>query len=73
MRVLSVILLAMVLFLGVVAARFNKVLDFENDNTEHEQYGVPGQAVHGEYEAHDAYGNSYEVKYVADEFGYRTL
>ncbi|KAK8383212.1 hypothetical protein O3P69_011608 [Scylla paramamosain] len=69
----SVILLAVVLFLGVVAARPNEVLDFETDNVSHEQHGVPGQAVYGEYEAKDAHGNWYEVKYVADHHGFRTL
>ncbi|XP_063883627.1 uncharacterized protein LOC135112767 [Scylla paramamosain] len=73
MRILSVILLAVVLFLGVVAARPNEVLDFETDNVSHEQHGVPGQAVYGEYEAKDAHGNWYEVKYVADHHGFRTL
>ena len=69
----SVILLAVVLFLGMVAARPNEVLDFENDMTSHEQYGVPGTAVHGEYEAKDAQGNWYEVKYIADERGFRLV
>ncbi|KAK8383034.1 hypothetical protein O3P69_011506 [Scylla paramamosain] len=69
----SVILLAVVLFLGVVTARPSEILDVDIPNLSHEQHGVPGKAVHGEYEALDAFGNWYEVKYIADEKGFRTL
>ena len=69
----SVILLAVVLFLGMVAARPNEVFDIDNQYAEHEQYGVPGSSVHGEYETVDAHGNSVEIKYIADHLGFRTL
>ncbi|XP_045114144.1 uncharacterized protein LOC123506268 [Portunus trituberculatus] len=73
MKVLSVILLAVVLFLGMVAARPNDILNVDIPNLSHEQEGIPGQAVHGEYEALDAFGNWYKVEYVADEKGFRIV
>nr|P81589.1 RecName: Full=Cuticle protein CP575; Short=CPCP575 [Cancer pagurus] len=49
------------------------IIDVDNDLFEHEQDGVAGTSVHGEYEAYDAYGNEYEVKYIADHLGFRVL
>ena len=69
----SVILLAVVLLLGLVAARPGDIIDVDNDLFEHEQDGVAGKSVHGEYEAYDAHGNKYEVKYIADHLGFRIL
>ncbi|XP_037773926.1 cuticle protein CP575-like [Penaeus monodon] len=40
---------------------------------EHEQEGVPGTAVEGEYSWVAPDGNEYHVKYVADRFGYRVV
>lgn len=63
----------MVLLAGLVAARPGDILDVEFGDFEHDQSGTPGRAVHGEWEGVDAYGNEYEVKYVADAGGFRIL
>lgn len=63
----------MVLLVGLVAGRPNDIIDVDYDHFEHEQEGVAGTAVRGEYEAYDAHGNEYEVKYVADHLGYRLV
>ncbi|XP_050702010.1 cuticle protein CP575-like [Eriocheir sinensis] len=73
MRVLSIILLAVVLLVGLVAGLPSEIIDVDTDAFEHEQKGVAGSAVHGEYEALDAHGNEYEVKYVADHLGFRLV
>ncbi|KAF2364141.1 Insect cuticle protein [Trinorchestia longiramus] len=57
----------------MVAARPNDIIDFETDNAEHEQEGVAGSAVEGEYKWTSPDGEEHFVKYVADHLGYRVL
>ncbi|KAG7170529.1 Cuticle protein [Homarus americanus] len=66
----------MMIVLGVVAmaaARPSDIIDIEEDHLEHEQEGVPGTAVEGEYSWVAPDGNEYKIKYVADHFGYRVV
>ncbi|ROT64400.1 calcification-associated peptide-2 [Penaeus vannamei] len=58
---------------ALAAARPSDIIDFEEDHMEHEQEGVPGTAVEGEYSWVAPDGNEYRVKYVADRFGYRIV
>ncbi|MGU1241271.1 chitin-binding domain-containing protein, partial [Pseudomonas aeruginosa] len=74
MRVLNVILLAVVLFLGVVAAAAkNVVLKLDKNTMSHEQFGEPGKAVHGRYAYEDAQGTWHTVNYKADHTGFHVL
>merc|ERR1711931_611338 len=66
MKVLCLVVLGL-------AARPSDIIDFEPDNMEHEQEGIPGTAVEGEYSWIDATGTEYVVKYVADHLGYRVV
>ncbi|KAG7170530.1 Cuticle protein [Homarus americanus] len=66
----------MMIVLGVVAmaaARPSDIIDIEEDHMEHEQEGVPGTAVEGEYSWVAPDGNEYKIKYVADHLGYRVV
>ncbi|KAA0201321.1 Cuticle Protein CPR RR Uncl [Hyalella azteca] len=67
------ILLLLVSLAAFVAARPNDILDFESDQGEHEQEGVAGSAVEGEYKWTSPDGEEHYVKYVADRNGYRVL
>ncbi|XP_042872952.1 uncharacterized protein LOC122253732 [Penaeus japonicus] len=58
---------------ALTAARPSDIIDFEQDHMEHEQEGVAGTAVEGEYSWVAPDGNEYHVKYVADRFGYRVV
>ncbi|KAK8383114.1 hypothetical protein O3P69_011557 [Scylla paramamosain] len=59
---------------SLVAARpSNDIFDFEGDNAEHEQEGVAGKSVTGEYKWESPEGLEFEVKYIADDKGYRIL
>nr|XP_027230121.1 cuticle protein CP575-like [Penaeus vannamei] len=70
MKVLLIVALALV---ALTAARPSDVIDIEEDHMEHEQEGVPGTAVEGEYSWVAPDGNEYVVKYVADHNGYRVV
>merc|ERR1712142_541097 len=72
--------LAVVVLLGLFAlsaARPSDIIDFEVDEgdleLEHEQEGIPGTAVEGEYSWTAPNGEEYVVKYIADHLGYRVL
>ncbi|XP_045114211.1 cuticle protein CP575-like [Portunus trituberculatus] len=77
MRILSVILLAVVLFMGAFAAPptapKNVVIDLDKDTMSHEQYGEPGKAVYGMYRAEKPNGEWYTVEYRADHTGFHVL
>nr|XP_027230117.1 uncharacterized protein LOC113821793 [Penaeus vannamei] len=66
MKVLLIVALALV---ALTAARPSDVIDIEQDHMEHEQEGVPGTAVEGEYSWVAPDGNEYVIKYVADTTG----
>ncbi|XP_042872950.1 larval cuticle protein 16/17-like [Penaeus japonicus] len=70
MKVLLLVALGLV---ALTAARPSDIIDIEEDHMEHEQEGVPGTAVEGEYSWVAPDGNEYVVKYVADRFGYRVV
>ncbi|ROT64397.1 calcification-associated peptide-2 [Penaeus vannamei] len=70
MKVLVLFALGLV---ALAAARPSDIIDFEEDHMEHEQEGIPGTAVEGEYSWVAPDGNEYHVKYVADRFGYRIV
>ncbi|XP_066957277.1 larval cuticle protein 16/17-like [Macrobrachium rosenbergii] len=71
MKVLLIVSLGLV---ALVAARpSDDVIDFETDHMEHEQEGLPGRAVEGEYSWVAPDGNEYHVKYIADHLGYRVV
>ncbi|XP_027230137.2 cuticle protein CP575-like [Penaeus vannamei] len=70
---MKVLLLALLGLVALAAARPSDIIDFEEDNMEHEQEGVPGTAVEGEYSWVAPDGNEYHVKYVADHNGYRIV
>ena len=50
-----------------------EVIDIDQNNLEHEQEGLPGTSVTGEYTAVDANGQEYTVKYIADHLGFRVI
>ena len=59
---------------ALAAARpSDDIIDIEQDHMEHEQEGVAGTAVEGEYSWVAPDGNEYVVKYVADHLGYRVV
>ena len=59
---------------GVALCRpSNDIIDIETDLMEHEQEGVPGTAVEGEYSWVAPNGQEVYVKYVADDKGFRVL
>nr|XP_027230124.1 larval cuticle protein 16/17-like [Penaeus vannamei] len=70
MKVLVLVTLGLV---ALAAARPSDIIDFEEDHMEHEQEGIPGTAVEGEYSWVAPDGNEYVIKYVADRFGYRVV
>nr|XP_045597228.1 cuticle protein CP575-like [Procambarus clarkii] len=70
MKLLVVVVLGLVV---LAAARPSDIIDIEEDHLEHEQEGVPGTAVEGEYSWVAPDGNEYKVKYIADHLGYRVL
>ncbi|XP_063589701.1 cuticle protein CP575-like [Penaeus indicus] len=70
---MKVLLLALLGLVALAAAMPSDIIDFEEDHMEHEQEGVPGTAVEGEYSWVAPDGNEYHVKYVADRFGYRIV
>ncbi|KAK3858620.1 hypothetical protein Pcinc_035199 [Petrolisthes cinctipes] len=73
MKFLS-LLFALVLLAAMVLARPGEIIDFDqDDHFEHEQDGIAGQAVRGEYSWVAADGTEYETKYVADHLGYRLV
>merc|ERR1711913_68742 len=59
------------------AARPSDIIDFEvsaeNQEQEHEQEGVPGTAVEGEYSWIAPNGEELVVRYIADNLGYRVV
>merc|ERR1712128_321660 len=59
------------------AARPSDIIDFEveEDNLEHEheQEGIAGRAVEGEYSWTAPNGEEFVVKYIADHLGYRVV
>merc|ERR1711913_195482 len=59
------------------AARPSDIIDFEvsaeNQEQEHEQEGVPGTAVEGEYSWIAPNGEEFVVRYIADHLGYRVV
>merc|ERR1719427_1692257 len=68
------------ILLGLVAlsaARPSDIIDFEvdagNQEQEHEQEGVAGKAVEGEYSWTAPNGEEFVVKYIADHLGYRIV
>ncbi|XP_050702313.1 uncharacterized protein LOC126988295 [Eriocheir sinensis] len=66
----------LVVALGLVvtaAARPDTIFDFEDDDAEHEQKGVAGKAVTGEYKWESPEGLDFKVKYIADDRGYRVI
>ncbi|XP_050702004.1 uncharacterized protein LOC126988173 [Eriocheir sinensis] len=68
--------LQLVVALGLVAmaaARPDKIFEFEGDDAEHEQEGVAGKAVTGEYKWESPEGLEFFVKYIADDKGYRVV
>merc|ERR1712055_733968 len=58
---------------ALAASRPSDIIDFELDDMEHEQEGVAGVAVEGEYSWVDRDGTEHIIKYVADHLGYRVL
>ncbi|XP_027230147.2 larval cuticle protein 16/17 [Penaeus vannamei] len=70
MKVLLLVALGLV---ALAAARPSDIIDIEQDHMEHEQEGIPGTAVEGEYSWVAPDGNEYVVKYVADHNGYRVV
>nr|XP_045597227.1 prothymosin alpha-A-like [Procambarus clarkii] len=70
MKALVLVILGLVV---LAAARPSDIINIEEDHLEHEQEGVPGTAVEGEYSWVAPDGNEYKVKYVADHLGYRVL
>ena len=59
---------------GVAIGRpSNDIIDFETDLMEHEQEGVAGKAVEGEYSWIAPNGEEIVVKYIADHLGFRVL
>merc|ERR1711874_920881 len=58
-------------------ARPSDIIDFEvsaeNQEQEHEQEGVPGTAVEGEYSWIAPNGEEFVVRYIADHLGYRVV
>merc|ERR1712142_822511 len=69
MKTLCLVLLA--------AARPSDIIDFEvdkdNQEQEHEQEGVAGKAVEGEYSWTAPNGEEFIVKYIADHLGFRIV
>merc|ERR1712142_999440 len=74
MKTLCLILLGL---FALAAARPSDIIDFEVDTDnlehEHEQEGVAGQAVEGEYSWTGPNGEEYVVKYIADHLGFRIV
>merc|ERR1712055_643664 len=74
MKTLCLVLLGLVV---LAAARPSDIIDFEVDTDnlehEHEQEGVAGKAVEGEYSWTGPNGEEYVVKYIADHLGFRIL
>ncbi|XP_071534849.1 uncharacterized protein [Panulirus ornatus] len=70
MKVLLIIALGLV---ALAAARPEDIFDFEGDDAEHEQEGVAGHSVTGEYKWESPEGIEFVVKYIADDKGYRVL
>merc|ERR1712212_555438 len=66
-----------VMLFGMVAAALarpaQEIIDYENGDHEHEQEGVPGTSVTGEYTWTNAAGETYDIKYIADHLGYRVV
>ncbi|XP_076028508.1 uncharacterized protein LOC143017607 [Oratosquilla oratoria] len=60
------------LLVGAALARPN-IIDIELDDFDHEQDGVAGHSVEGEYSWIAPDGEEYRVKYVADHRGYRIV
>merc|ERR1712168_712951 len=58
---------------GALARPKDDIIDIELDQMEHEQEGVAGTAVEGEYSWIAPNGEEVKVKYVADHLGYRAL
>ncbi|KAG7170528.1 cuticle protein CP575-like [Homarus americanus] len=70
MKILMMVVLGLV---AMAAALPADIINYELDNQEHEQEGVAGTAVEGEYSWVAPDGNEYKVKYIADRFGYRVI
>merc|ERR1712168_1190888 len=58
---------------GALARPKDDIIDIELDQMEHEQEGVAGTAVEGEYSWIAPNGEEVKVKYVADHLGYRAV
>ncbi|CAL4195834.1 unnamed protein product, partial [Meganyctiphanes norvegica] len=74
MKTLCLILLGL---FALAASRPSDIINFEvdadNQDQEHEQEGVAGTAVEGEYSWTAPNGEEYVVKYIADNLGYRII
>ncbi|XP_053650586.1 cuticle protein CP575 [Cherax quadricarinatus] len=70
MKVLLVLALGM---LALAAALPTDIIDIDEDHLEHEQDGIPGRAVAGEYSWVAPNGEEYKIEYIADHLGYRVL
>ncbi|KAK8720879.1 hypothetical protein OTU49_013035, partial [Cherax quadricarinatus] len=60
-------------FVAIAAAYPADIINIELDHMDHEQEGVPGRAVKGEYSWVAPNGEEYRVEYIADHLGYRVL
>ena len=49
------------------------IIDIETDDLEHEQEGIAGRAVEGEYSWVAPNGEEIKIKYVADHLGFRVV
>ncbi|CAL4232311.1 unnamed protein product [Meganyctiphanes norvegica] len=74
MKITCLVLLG---FFALATARPSDIINFEVDTDnlehEHEQEGVAGRAVEGEYSWTAPNGEEYVVKYIADHLGYRIV
>lgn len=66
----------LLIVLGMVAvalARPNEIIDIDEDHLEHEQYGIPGTAVRGEYTWVAPDGTEHEINYIANHLGFQVV
>ncbi|XP_071534579.1 cuticle protein CP575-like [Panulirus ornatus] len=70
MKFLVMFLLGLVV---LAAARPNDIIDIDEDHMEHEQEGIPGTAVEGEYTWVAPDGTEHEIEYVANKFGFQVV
>ncbi|XP_042219390.1 cuticle protein CP575-like [Homarus americanus] len=71
---MKVLLMMVVLVVVAMAAALHSdIIDIDEADMEHEQEGVPGTVVKGEYSWVAPDGSEHEIKYVADHLGYRVV